>query len=135
MVDHRFTGSSGRLTDAGNWHTGKVPSVVGAVEPDRELLLKLRQLLDEIGKDSSTSNLEVMWQIRSHKCNQAEIPQAIFRVGDQLASIIYLEENRCWEVQLNGVETQFCGVWGFDEARKFIEQSRMIESGVGQDGN
>ena len=91
---------------------------------DRSLLLTLRKLLDEIEKDSSMSALEVMWQVRSHTCNQAEIPQAIFRVGDRLASVIYLEDSRCWEVQIDGDEHQFCSVWGFEDALAFIEQSR-----------
>ncbi len=108
------------------------------VEADRKLLLTLRKLLDEIEKDSSMSALEVMWEIRSHTCNQAEIPQAIFPVGDQLASVIYLEEcsvvghdrGGCnstigapatWEVQLGGDEHQFDT---FEEVLSFIERSR-----------
>ena len=105
----------------------------------RALLLKLRNLLDEIEKDSSMSALEVMWQIRTHTCNQAEIPQAIFRVGDHLASVVYLEETCCWEVQLNCDEHQFDT---FEEALGFIEQRRrqLIQHyddapPVGQDGN
>ena len=103
--------------------------MVGFDDQDRKLLLTLRKLLDEIEKDSSMSALEVLWQIRTHTANQAEIPQAVFRVGDQLASVIYLEASRCWEVRLNGVETQFCSVWGFEEALEFLESSRLWLAG------
>lgn len=92
----------------------------------RDLLLKLRQLLDEIdhralSEDSAMSALEVMWQIRTHKANQAEIPQAIFKVGDRLASVIYLEDISCWEVQLDGKQHQFDT---FGQAVEFIENRR-----------
>lgn len=92
-----------------------------ATQVNRGLLLELRQLLDEIDTDSSMSALEVMWQIRTHTCSQAEIPQAIFRVGDRLASVIYLKDDSCWEVQLDFDEHQFDT---FQEALEFIEQSR-----------
>ena len=103
-------------------------------DQDRKLLLTLRKLLDEFNKDSSMSALEVMWQIRTHTANQAEIPQAIFRVGDRLASVIYLEDPLfCWELQLGDDEHQF---HTFEEATSFIEQSRLKLFGlVGQDGN
>ena len=90
----------------------------------RALLLRLRQLLDEIDSlDSSMSPLDVIWQIRSRECNQAEIPQAIFRVGDQLASVVYLECFSCWEVQLDGREYQFDT---FEESFDLIEQCRRL---------
>jgi len=95
------------------------------VEPDRKLLLKLRQLLDEIEKDSSMSALEVMWQIRSHTCNQAEIPQAIFRVGDQLATVVYLKDTEVWEVQVCGEEHQS---YTFAEALEWIDLYRSAEA-------
>lgn len=132
MVDHRFTGASDRLDDAGNWDTGEVPDVAGTVESDQ----KLRQLLKDISRSNKElSILEVMWWIRTNTVNQAEIPQAIFRVGDQLASVIYLEECRvvghdrggCWEVQLNGHEYQFDT---FKEVLGFIEQSRREVLGI-----
>ena len=109
--------------------------MVGFDDQDRKLLLTLRQLLDEIEKDSSMSALEVMWQIRTHTANQAEIPQAIFRVGGQLASVVYLEECRVpgnaaggsWEVQLDGDEHHFDT---FEEVLGFIEQSRREPLGL-----
>ena len=87
----------------------------------RSLLLRLRLLLDEIESLDSMSALEVMWQIRTHTCNQAEIPQAIFRVGDRLASVIYIELDACWEVQLDGNEYQFDT---FEDVLASIEQCR-----------
>ncbi len=118
MVDHRFTGASDRLDDAGNWDTGKVPDVAGTVESDREL----RQLLKDIScSNKGLTTLEVMWWIRTNTCNQAEIPQAIFKVGDQLASVAYLEWVSEWEVQFNGEEHQFDT---FKEVLGFIEQCR-----------
>ena len=71
---------------------------------NRALLLKLRNLLDEAESDSDLSLLEVMWQVRTHSCNQAEIPQALFRVGEEIASIIYLEDLGMWELQCGGKE-------------------------------
>ncbi len=94
---------------------------------EAKLLLTLRKLLDEIDTDSSMSALEVMWQIRTHVASQAEIPQAIFRVGDRLASVIYLELVSCWEVQLDGDERQFDT---FEEVLSFIEQSRLEPFGL-----
>ena len=109
------------------------------VEADRKLLLALRKLLDEIETDSSMSAREVMWQIRTHTCNQAEIPQAIFRVGDQLASVLYLEWVSEWEVQLNSHEYQFDT---FEQVLGFIEQCReqlvptsANSAGIGKHGN
>ncbi len=87
---------------------------------NRSLLLKLRQLLDEFRNGPHSSMLELMWQIRTHECNQAVIPQAIFRVGGQLASVVYLEDLCCWEVQLDGDEHQFDT---FQEAREFTESA------------
>ena len=102
----------------------------------RALLLRLRQLLDEIESLDSMSALEVMWQIRTHTCNQAEIPQAIFRVGDRLASLIFLEDLTCWEVHIDGKEYQFCSITGHLDALNFIERCRSQPiQPVGQDGN
>lgn len=91
---------------------------------DRSLLLRLRQLLDEIDKESSI--VEVMWQIRTHTANQAAIPQAIFRVGDRFASVIYLDLLDCWEVQLDRDEHQF---ETFAKASEFMEQQVLEASG------
>ncbi len=104
-------------------------------DQDRKLLLKLRQLLDEMEKDSSMSALEVMWQIRTHTANQAEIPQAIFRVGDQLASVIYLVDTEVWELQFGSEQYQF---QTFAEALGWvglIQTEEAGKAGIGQDGN
>lgn len=99
----------------------------------RSLLLRLRHLPDEIEGLDSFSSLEVMWNIRTHTCNQPEMPQAIFRVGDQLASVLYLEDLHCWELQLDGDEHLFDT---FEGVTGFIEQRRLKVLGiVGQDGN
>ena len=99
-----------------------------ATQVNRKLLLTLRKLLDEMETDSSMSALEVMYQVRSHTCNQAEIPQAIFRVGDRLASVVYLDSCApCWEVQIDGDERQFDT---FKEVLGFIEQCRQEPIGL-----
>ena len=90
---------------------------------DVALRKKPVDVLDEIDTDSSM----VMWQERSHTCNQAEIPQAIFRVGDRLASVIYLCDMEFWEVQLDGDDHQFDT---FEEVLGFIEQSRREPIGL-----
>lgn len=103
------------------------------LDVDRSLLLKLRQLLDEIEKDSSMSALEVMWQIRTHTCNQAEIPQAIFRVGDRLASVIYLNETDMWELKSDVDGGQ---VGTFADALRWIDVIRTEAANMAvTDGN
>lgn len=99
------------------------------VEADREL----RQLLKDISSSNKgLTTLEVMWWIRTNTSNQAEIPQAIFRVGDQLASVIYLEDLGCWEVQANGNEYQYDT---FEAARGAIEHCREQLICAGKHGN
>ena len=80
---------------------------------DRKLILKLRQLVAEI---PNADMVEAMWQFRGV---QAGTPQAIFRVGDEFASVIYLDLIDSWEVQFPGQEIQFDS---FDEAEDWLKE-------------